>query len=80
MINNTSCAKDLRDKDLMMAIFEGCQYHCAFCMYEHIKVTQPLHADTSMKVQDWYDLLAQAHKHGFRNLNIGVRQEKPLTQ
>lgn len=62
----------------MMAIYEGCQYHCSFCMYEHVKVTQPLNATDSMKEQDWLELLSNAYDRGFRNVCIGGRGEPTL--
>lgn len=75
MIKTDRC---MENKRLLVSIYDGCQYRCGFCMYGHVKETQPLSRKDSMSEQHWYDVLSAAYARGFRVLEIGGRGEPTL--
>ncbi len=68
----------MENKELLVSLYDGCQYHCTFCMYGYVKETQPLSKKATMSEQHWYDLFQAAYGRGFRELNIGGRGEPTL--
>jgi MoaA/NifB/PqqE/SkfB family radical SAM enzyme len=66
------------DKRLLISLYDGCQYHCTFCMYGYVKEAHPLSDKDSMDPQRWYDVLSAAFAQGFRTLEIGGRGEPTL--
>jgi MoaA/NifB/PqqE/SkfB family radical SAM enzyme len=68
----------MNNKRLLISLYDGCQYHCTFCMYGYVKEAQPLSDKDSMGPQQWYDVLTAAYARGFRVLEIGGRGEPTL--
>jgi len=68
----------MENKRLLVSLYDGCQYHCTFCMYGYVKEAHPLSDKDSMSAQHWYDTLLAAYAHGFRVLEIGGRGEPTL--
>ncbi|MDE1919912.1 MAG: radical SAM protein [Candidatus Omnitrophica bacterium] len=68
----------MEDKRLLVSLYDGCQYHCTFCMYGYVKEEHPLSDKDSMSLQRWNDVLLSAYAHGFRVLEIGGRGEPTL--
>ncbi|MEI7998585.1 MAG: radical SAM/SPASM domain-containing protein [Candidatus Omnitrophota bacterium] len=68
----------IKNKRLLISLYDGCQYRCGFCMYGYVKETQPLKRQDSMSEQDWYKVLSEAYAQGFRQLEIGGRGEPTL--
>ncbi len=69
----------MEDKRLLISLYDGCQYHCTFCMYGYVKEAHPLSDKDSMSPRQWYDVLAAAYARGFRVLEIGGRGEPTLS-
>jgi MoaA/NifB/PqqE/SkfB family radical SAM enzyme len=69
----------MEDKRLLISLYDGCQYHCTFCMYGYVKEAQPLNDKNTMSPQLWYDALSAAYARGFRILEIGGRGEPTLS-
>lgn len=65
-------------KRLLISLYDGCQYHCTFCMYGYVKEKQPLSLNDSMNSEQWYDVLSKAYALGFRLLEVGGRGEPTL--
>lgn len=68
----------MEEKRLLISLYEGCQYHCSFCMYGYVKENHPLAHKDTMSEQQWYHVLSKAYAHGFRVLEIGGRGEPTL--
>jgi uncharacterized Fe-S cluster-containing radical SAM superfamily protein len=68
----------MEEKRLLVSLYDGCQYHCTFCMYGYVKEAKPLSDKDSMGPQQWYDALSAAYARGFRVLEIGGRGEPTL--
>lgn len=68
----------MENKKLQIALYDGCQYFCTFCMYEHAKDKNPLSKKNIMTDEDWYKLFASAYESGYRTLNIAGRGEPTL--
>lgn len=68
----------MEKKELLISLYDGCQYHCSFCMYEYVKETQPLSQKNTLTEAQWEDLFRQAFAQGYRYLNIGGRGEPTL--
>ncbi len=69
----------MENKRLLISLYDGCQYHCTFCMYGYVKQAHPLGDKNSMSPQHWYNLLLAAYARGFRVLEIGGRGEPTLS-
>ncbi len=65
----------MENKRLLISLYDGCQYHCTFCIYGYVKEAHPLSDKDSMSPQHWYDVLSVAYARGFRILEIGGRGE-----
>jgi len=68
----------VKEKRLLISLYDGCQYRCGFCMYGYVKETQPLSKKDSMSEQHWFEVLAAARARGFGVLEIGGRGEPTL--
>lgn len=68
----------MEEKRLLISLYDGCQYHCTFCMYGYVKEAQPLNDKDLMGPQQWTDVLSAAYNRGFRVLEIGGRGEPTL--
>ena len=68
----------MEEKRLLVSLYDGCQYHCTFCMYGYVKENHPLSHKDSMNAQQWYDALSKAYARGFRVLEVGGRGEPTL--
>ncbi len=68
----------VEEKRLLISLYDGCQYHCTFCMYGYVKEHQPLSQKESMSAEQWYDVLSKAYALGFRLLEVGGRGEPTL--
>lgn len=69
----------MENKRLLISLYDGCQYHCTFCIYGYVKEVHPLSDKDSMSPQRWYDVLSVAYARGFRVLEIGGRGEPTLS-
>lgn len=68
----------MENKRLLISLYDGCQYHCTFCMYGYVKEAHPLSDKDSMSPQHWYNVLSAAYARGFRVLEVGGRGEPTL--
>lgn len=68
----------MADKELQIALYDGCQYFCTFCMYEQVKDQHPLSNKDRMTDENWCDLFSSAYERGYRILNIAGRGEPTL--
>lgn len=68
----------MESKELEVALYDGCQYYCTFCMYGYVKEKHPLSRKDRMSDEDWHSLFSLAYKRGYRYLSLAGRGEPTL--